>query len=245
VRDNLRGAYHIAVKDIATYYFKPPNISWGILFPFALILAFYLRSPGNIVELVPGLLALTALFGATSMEAVVITFERRIGTLERLLLAPVSISAVLAGKIAAGAAFGFATALMVFVIAVPALSLAVPHPVFLVAGLAVQSLTYATMGAMVAVSVKEVFEAQTLANFLRFPMVFLGGVFYPVAAMPPVLQYVAQALPLTYGVNMMRAALGEGVSPSAVYLWVQLLTLAGFGLVLYLLSSSIMARQLR
>lgn len=245
MRDNLRGAYHIAVKDIATYYFKPPNISWGILFPFALILAFYLRSPGNIVELVPGLLALTALFGATSMEAIVITFERRISTLERLLLAPVSVGALLAGKIAAGAAFGFTTALVVLVIAVPALSLAVPHPVLLVAGLAVQSLTYAAMGAMVAVSVKEVFEAQTLANFLRFPMVFLGGVFYPVAAMPPVLQYVAQALPLTYGVNMTRAALGGGVSPGTAYLWGQFLIVAAFGLVLYLLSSSILARQLR
>lgn len=67
--DNVRGGYHIALKDIATYYFKPPNISWGILFPFALILAFYLRSPGDILELVPGLLALTVLFGSTSMEA--------------------------------------------------------------------------------------------------------------------------------------------------------------------------------
>jgi len=245
VLDNIRGGYHIALKDIVTYYFKAPNISWGLLFPFALILAFYLRSPGEFLELVPGLLALTVLFGSTSMEAIVITFERRIGTMERLFLAPISVGALVAGKIVAGAAFGFCTALAVLVIAVPLLSIPVHHPVLLLLGLAIQSLTYASMGALVAVTVKEVFEAQTLANFLRFPMVFLGGVFYPVAAMPEVLQYVAKVFPLTYGVNTVQAALGIGLPPDAAYIWGQLAIVAAFGLGLYFISTLVLSRQLR
>ncbi|NLD73678.1 MAG: ABC transporter permease, partial [Chloroflexi bacterium] len=31
--DQLARAWHIAAKDIRTYYLKPPLISWGMLFP--------------------------------------------------------------------------------------------------------------------------------------------------------------------------------------------------------------------
>src|SRR3989304_6530351 len=102
--DDLRGMFYIALKDLKAYYFKPPNISWGILFPFAFILAFAIRNPGDLRSLIPGLLALTVLFGTSSMEAIVIVLERRIGSLERLLLAPVRLPALLAGQLRGGLA---------------------------------------------------------------------------------------------------------------------------------------------
>ncbi len=70
-RDNLRGIFYIAMKDMRTYYLKPPSISWGTVFPVAWIMAFYLRNPQNFAELVPGLIAMTILFSATAAEAVV------------------------------------------------------------------------------------------------------------------------------------------------------------------------------
>ena len=106
MKDALRAAFFIALKDMKTYYFKPPNISWGILFPFVFVLAFYLRNPVDFSSLIPGLLALSLLFGTTSMEAIVITFERMTGAMERLMLYPVSTLTILAGKIAGGALFG-------------------------------------------------------------------------------------------------------------------------------------------
>ena len=115
--DDLRGMWYIMLKDLSAYYFKPPNVSWGILLPLAFALAFAIRDPGNLGGLVPGLLALTLLFGASSMEAIVITFERRIGAWERLLLAPVRLPALLAGKILGGMVFGLATTLVVLILA--------------------------------------------------------------------------------------------------------------------------------
>jgi len=68
----------IVAKDIKTYYLKPPNISWGLIFPFAWMLMFYLRSrtPLDIRALLPGVVAMSILFGTTSMLSVTITFER-------------------------------------------------------------------------------------------------------------------------------------------------------------------------
>jgi len=44
-----------------------------------------------------------------------------------------------------------------------------------------------------------------LSNLLRFPMMFLGGVFFPIEAMPMPLPYIARALPLTYATEALRA----------------------------------------
>jgi len=205
--DDLRGIYYIALKDLRAYYLKAPNISWGILFPFAFVLAFVIRNPGDMPSLVPGLIALTILFSTSSMEAIVITFERRIGSLERLLLSPVRIPAILAGKLLGGMVFGLGITMIVTLAALSVFGSSGVNWLIFIVTLILSASTCAALGAFVSVAVREVFEAQTLANFIRFPMMFLGGVFVPVDTMPGWLQVVARCLPLTYVVEAIRAAL--------------------------------------
>jgi len=207
-KDNLRSIYYIALKDMRTYYLKAPAISWGIVFPVAWILAFYLRSPQDFKELVPGLIAMTILFSTTAMEAVVINLELRLGSLERLLLAPISLSAVLLGKIVGGVIFGFMMTAAITVSSVLVLGLQV-NILHLVLILIPSLFVFSSLGALLCVLVKEVFEAQTLLNLPRFLMIFLCGVVYPVSAMPPVLKHLAYVLPLTYTVEGVQQSLGS------------------------------------
>ncbi len=206
-KDNVRGIYYIAIKDMKTYYLKAPAVSWGIVFPVAWILAFYLRNPQDFEELVPGLIALTVLFSTTAVEAVVINLELRVGSLERLLLAPISLSAVLLGKILGGVIFGFIMTGIVTVSSVLVFELPV-NILYLVLILIPSLLAFSSLGALLCVLVKEVFEAQTLLNLPRFLMIFLCGVVYPVSAMPPALRYFAHVLPLTYTVEGIQRSLG-------------------------------------
>lgn len=239
--DDLRGMYYIALKDLRAYYFKPPNISWGILLPFAFVLAFAIRNPGDLRELVPGLLALTLLFGTSSMEAIVIVFERRIGSLERLLLAPVRLPALLAGKLLGGMVFGLTVTLVVLGIMLAVFGVSGVNWLLLILALLLSAAAFSALGALVSVAVREIFEAQTLANFVRFPMMFLGGVFVPVAALPLGLQILARALPLTYTVEALRAALGIGTAEHAI---LDLSVLAGFAVILFALAVRILGRRL-
>ena len=204
----LRAAFFIAIKDMKSYYFKPPNISWGILFPLVLVLAFYLRASGDFSALIPGLLALSLLFGTTSMEAIVITFERMTGALERLMLYPVSTLTILSGKIAGGACFGLTVTIALFIGLLFAFPLTVADFFLFSLSLVLSSLAFSALGALVSVSVKQVFEAQTLANLFRFPMIFLSGVFIPVSALPPALRPVAYAMPLTYSIDSLKVSFG-------------------------------------
>ena len=204
IREELEGVWYIILKDLRAYYFKPPNISWGILFPVVLALAFTLRNPLGLAELSPGLIAMAALFGTTSMEAIVITFEKRVGALERLMLAPISLRTILIGKILSGAIFGLVIAGAMTLISIGFMGTQVTCPALFVISLSLTVLALSALGALVAVSVKEVFEAQTLSNYFRFPMIFLCGVFLPVEAMPVPLQAIAHILPLTYSVDALR-----------------------------------------
>ena len=239
--DDLRGMFYIGLKDIKAYYFKAPNISWGILFPFAFILAFAIRNPGDLRALVPGLLALTILFGTSSMEAIVIVFERRIGALERLFLAPLRLPALLAGKLLGGMAFGLMVTLVVLVISLAVFGAAGTNWLMLVLALLLSATAFSAMGAFVSVAVKEIFEAQTLANFIRFPMMFLGGVFVPLASMPVWLQVLARLFPLTYSVEALRAALSGGTWSTAA---LDLGALTAFSIILFLLAVRTLGRRI-
>jgi ABC-2 type transport system permease protein len=239
--DDLRGMLYIGLKDLRAYYFKPPNISWGILLPFAFALAFAIRNPGDLRGLAPGLVALTLLFGTSSMEAIVIAFEQRIGSLERLLLAPVRLPALLAGKLLGGMTFGLTVTLVVLVMVLFAFGVSGVNWLLLVLALLFSAAAFSALGAFVSVAVKEVFEAQTLANFIRFPMMFLGGVFVPVDSLPPTLQIVARALPLTYSVEALRAALSNSSLAQAA---LDLAALTTFAIVLFVLAARTLARRL-
>lgn len=239
--DDLRGLLYIGRKDLRAYYLKPPNISWGILLPFAFVLAFAMRTPGDLRGLVPGLLGLTLLFGTSSMEAIVITFERRIGAFERLLLAPVRLPALLAGKMLGGMVFGLTVTAVVLVIALIAFGTGRVDWPLLMLTLLLSAAAFAALGAFVSVTVREVFEAQTLANFIRFPMIFLSGVFVPVASLPVALQVVARLLPLTYTVEALRAALGQ---QTVIQPGLDLLALFAFTVGLFAATTRILARRL-
>ena len=241
VRDDLRGMFYIALKDMRAYYLKPPNISWGILFPGVLILAFAIRTPGDMQALAPGLVAMASLFSATSMEAIVITFERRIGALERLLLAPLSLPAMLAGKVLGGVLFGLLIGGVVLVGVTAGFGWEAWRLGPAVAALMLATAAFSALGAFVSSAVEEVFEAQTLANFIRFPMIFLCGIFVPLPRLPLALQVLARALPLTYSVEALRAAL---LGPISWQMALDLGVLGAFAALLFVLAVAILRRRL-
>ncbi len=241
-RAQLARAWYITAKDVRTYYLTPPVISWGILFPVVFLLAFYLRAPDDIRSAAPGLIGLTVLFGATSMQAVVIAFEKRIGAMERLVMAPVTVNALLVGKTLSGTLFGLATGTIVWLASIPVwgMPLAAGAPLLIIL---LGSATFALLGTLISLVMREVFDAMTLSNYIRFPMMFLSGVFVPVTALPLALQVIASLLPLTYTVDALRHLLLGGAG--AFYpLWADVLATLVFAAGLYLGALALLQRRL-
>jgi len=227
--------WSILWKDMKTYYLKPPNISWGIIFPFAWTLMFFLRSEGavEIREILPGVMSLAVLFGTTSMLAVTITFERRSRSFERLLLAPISLNLLMLAKTFGAIIFGILNALLPVIIASLVVDLSGINWISAILSIIFIAVTSTFLGLFISVSVSEVFEAQTFSNFVRFPMMFLCGLFLPLERLPLFLRPLSYLLPLTYGVDILKTAInGNGIIPSGI----SFLVLVGFSLFLFLMS---------
>jgi ABC-2 type transport system permease protein len=242
-RQQLTRAWYVTQKDIRTYYLKPPAISWGMLFPLVMILSFYLRDPGGIRTAAPGLIGMTMLFGATSIEAVVIAFEKRIGAMERLLMAPITPAALLLAKAAGGAIFASGTGIIVWLISSVVWRLPLRSGPGVLLAVLLGSVTFALLGVLVSLLMREVFDAMTLSNYFRFPMIFLCGVFLPIHAMPPALRIIGSLLPLTYTVDALRHLLLQGTD--AFYpLWLDLGVSLVYAVVLYAVALALMRRRL-
>jgi ABC-2 type transport system permease protein len=202
--------WNILLKDMRTYYLKPPNISWGLLFPLAWTAMFFIKSGKgleSIPSLLPGLIAISILFGSTSMLAVTVTFEKKNRSFERLLLSPIPLELLMLAKTGGAILFGVANASVPLVLALFVTDLSRVSWVSLAPAVVAIAMVSTFLGLFVAVSVREVFEAQTFSNFFRFPMIFLCGLFFPIDSLPVFLRPLSYLLPLTYGVDILRGAI--------------------------------------
>jgi ABC-2 type transport system permease protein len=226
----------IVLKDVRAYYLKPPNVSWGLIFPLAWTGMFLVRTGAGVeavLPVLPGLVAVSILFGTTSMLSITITFERRMRSFERLLLAPVPLELLMLAKTGGAIVFGMANALVPIALAAFLADLSGVAWSAVLPAVALIAVASTFLGLFVAVSVSEVFEAQTFSNFFRFPMIFLCGLFVPIENLPSVLQPLSYALPLTYGVDILHGAMhGTQAMPLALDFGV----LGAFCLALFLAS---------
>ncbi len=206
--------WSILMKDMKNYYLKPPNISWGIVFPISWTLMFFVRSESIVAirDILPGVMSLSILFGTTSMLAVTITFERKSRSFERLLLAPISLNLLMLAKTTGAIVFGIVNAFIPVLFASFMVDLSGIDWALALLSVVLIAITSTFLGLFIAVSVSEVFEAQTFSNFFRFPMVFLCGLFIPIDNLPAAIRPISYMLPLTYGADILKNSInGNGI----------------------------------
>lgn len=214
--------WNILIKDMRTYYLKPPNVTWGILFPLVWTGMFFVKSGeglGSVRDLLPGVVALSILFGSTSVLAITVTFEKKARSFERLLLAPISLELLMLAKTSGAILFGTIGAFVPVLMAATVADLSgIDWTAFVIATVLI-AVASTFLGLLIAVASSEVFEAQTFSNFFRFPMMFLCGLFIPLAQLPDLLRPLSYTLPLTYGADILHGAVtGTAVMPFFVNL---------------------------
>jgi len=205
--------WNIFMKDVRVYYLKPPNISWGIIFPLAWTGMFFIRAghgPESIPALLPGVMTISILFGTTSMLAVTITFEKRQRSFDRLLLAPIPLELLMLAKTGGAILFGIINCFVPVVIATFLADLSGVAWALVIPAIILIAIVSTFLGLFIAVSVSQVFEAQTFSNFFRFPMIFLCGLFVPIMSLPVFIRPLSYVLPLTYGVDILHGAVHGG-----------------------------------
>jgi ABC-2 type transport system permease protein len=201
--------WNILVKDMRAYYLKPPNISWGLIFPLAWTGMFFIKSGSgleSVLSMLPGVVVVSILFGTTSMLSVTVTFEKKGRSFDRLLLAPIPLELLMLAKTSGAILFGAANAFIPIILAAFLTDLSQASWSTVIPAIFLLAVTSTFLGLFIAVSVSEVFEAQTFSNFFRFPMIFLCGLFFPIERLPIFLRPLSYVLPPTYGADILHGA---------------------------------------
>jgi daunorubicin resistance ABC transporter membrane protein len=154
----------------------------------------------------PGVLAMSVMFTAI-FSAASIVWDREFGFLREMLVAPVSRSAIVIGKIFGGATIATFQGIIMLALAGladvpynPVLMLTLAGELFLLA------FTLTSFGVMMAARITQFQAFMALTQMLVMPLFFLSGALYPLTGLPAWLSVLTRIDPLTYVVGPMRHA---------------------------------------
>ncbi len=188
-----------------------------------------LRSPNYIV---PGLVGVILTITMVLITAMAIVRERERGTLEQLIVTPITKTELMLGKIAPYVGVGIVqmTAVLAlgrFVFDVPltgsVLLLYAVTLVFVVASLA--------LGLFVSTLVRTQQQAMQVSFFFVLPNILLSGFMFPRQAMPLAFQWLGALLPLTHFLKVLRGILLKGVGVPELWREMALLVVFAVGLI--------------
>ena len=180
---------------------------------------------------VPGVIGMILYFVTTLLTASSIVRERERGTIEQLIVTPIRSWELIVGKLLPYTILGFVDTLEILIIG---------HWWFKVPIKGDIGLIFALSGLFIISSLGIGLFASTIANTQQeafitvmvtmLPTIFLSGFFFPIEAMPQLLQYVSAVVPLRYYLIIIRALLLKGVGVAA--LQNEIIALTVFGVVI-------------
>ncbi|OGO02966.1 MAG: ABC transporter [Chloroflexi bacterium RBG_13_54_8] len=207
----MRRSLAIARKDIRIYYSKGPVVIFGILFPVFLFLSFTIGRHLSVDSMIPGLLGMILFFTATSISPIVVPWEAQARTLERLMSCPVRLETIIVGDVLASFAFGMAISLVPIIIGL-ALGVTVSSPAILALAVILAALCFASLGSVFSIPPTNLpATVNMIASVVKFPVVFISGIFIPLDELPAWGQAIAYISPLTYFTDIARGCIqGRG-----------------------------------
>lgn len=157
----------------------------------------------------PGIIGMSLLF-SSMLGGISVLWDRQFGFLKEILVAPVSRTAIMAGK-----TLGTVTTAMirgvVFLVVLVIAGLVRFDPLGILIVLVFMfliSTAFVGLGIAVAAQMTDPHGFQLIMNFLTMPIFFTSGALFPLDGIPEWLLILSQLNPLTYGVDGMRFALG-------------------------------------
>jgi ABC-2 type transport system permease protein len=216
--EQFKRSIAVAEKNIKIYYLKGPVLTFGLVFPFFLALAYVIGRNIPLKEILPGLVSMTAFFTSTSVGPSIVPWETRSKTLERLLCCPVALWTIMVGDMLSSFIFGF-------VISVIPLALTLYFEIqplnfiILLFGLIIANLCFAALSVLLSAYPPTDIPGNTmmLSSLVKFPLVFISGVFIPIEQLPQLGIAIASVSPLTYFTDMVRQLfINRGFYPLAL-----------------------------
>lgn len=237
----FRGVMVTTEKNIRIYYTKAPVMIFGLMFPLFMFLSFYLGRGIDLYFFFPGFLAMSLFFTASSVGPLITPWEKQAGTYERLLSFPVSINTIILGDIVAGMIFGIIINIIVIIVSQVFLNYSI-NIFILLTGIVLASFCFSSLGVLLASpSVRAPSHIMMFSSLIRFPLIFISGIFIPLENLHGIARILTYLSPITYLVDIFNFSFkGE----SSISLIIDFAALFAFTVVFMYLSNRFHKRNL-
>jgi ABC-2 type transport system permease protein len=157
--------------------------------------------------------------------------EKEVGTLEQLIVTPITPRQLIIGKLAPFVLISLVIITVVLVASLLLFGLAVRGSLLVLYALSLLfMLSTLGIGLFISTIARSQQQAMMIAMFFfMMPMIILSGFVFPIESMPPLIQAVTYIFPLRYYFVIIRGLFLKGVSLPE--LWRESAALAGIGLV--------------
>lgn len=167
--------------------------------------------------MIPALIGMIIQFLATMLTSTAIVRERERGTIEQLIVTPIQSWELIVGKVVPYILIAFFDMLEVLVAGVLIFGVPINGSIPLLMVLsALFILTTLGLGIFISTVANTQQEAMLLTMFTLLPTIFLSGFFFPLAAMPTVLQWASYGVPLRYFLIVVRGIILKGAGVEAL-----------------------------
>jgi ABC-2 type transport system permease protein len=205
--------------------------------PFFLFLAYFIGRNKPIESLFPGLLGMTIYFSSMSIGPAIVPFEARQRTLERLLTTPVAVWSMLLGDVIASFLYGFLISFVPMAIGIY-LGVTITNLILLCIGMVFAAFCFAAFSIVLSSYPPTDIPSTVMmiSNLVKFPLVFISGVFIPLWETQAWGRIVASFSPLTYFIDLVNYCI-QDVSYYSIH--VDFLALIGFTVVFLVIAIKI------
>ncbi|WP_230981022.1 ABC transporter permease [Gemmatimonas groenlandica] len=185
--------------------------------------------------IVPGIVGILLTITMTLITSTAIVKERERGTLEQLIVTPISRTSLMLGKLVPFVLVGYVQMSVILALGVIFFDIPIMGSLVLLYSLALVFIVASLgVGLLISTVARSQVQAMQLSFFFMLPNILLSGYIFPRAAMPEPAQWVGAALPLTWFLDILRGVLLKGVGMRD--LWTQLGVLSASALVLLVVS---------
>ena len=172
--------------------------------------------------LLPGLVTLGVATNAFFNTASSMMIMKMQGTVVDLLVTPLAYWDIVTAMVGAATLRAMAVGLLTWTVAIVGGGpLAVTHPFYALAFPTLTSVAFSAIGLLAGIWADKFEQVNIVPNFVVTPLVFLGGVFYDIARLPPTLRWLSRANPIHFlvegtrygfsGTTIVNASLALGV----------------------------------
>jgi ABC-2 type transport system permease protein len=210
----FRGIWVVAYRDLLRFFADRTRLFSSFAMPFLFLLIFGsgfnniigTLTPGVdfIQFMYPGIIAMTAL-NISLFSGLSIVWDREFGFLKELLVAPMSRTGIVLGKALGSAVIALMLGSVMLVLApFVGVSLSVALVLELLPSLALISFCISAVGVLLGARMRSQQAFQGMMGLIVMPMMFTGGVFFPVNRVPTWLGVISKVNPVTYGADAIR-----------------------------------------